>query len=315
MEWDYAALGWYFITIWTNARIPFFGEIEDGDVRRSPLGNIALQCWIEIPHHFSEASLDAFVIMPNRVATVEMQHAASLLARFIQADTIVPGADNSQSYDRYAYTNNNPIKYTDPTGQRNYEEDGYENSQDNSSTNILSVSITTTPEFTITPSNIAHSNYSTPTPINYRTTKKSITDISIVTPINKLTSTPNPASDQVSQLNPVVQPLPIAPNTPANDQTSCVRNEINVTNMVFDMGSIALDVGTVGIGGRGAKAANFGYSNLEIGKDLFSLDFGNKNLDWYDYASTGLDVVGLVWPIVRAAFGITINIVHAVQCK
>jgi len=36
------------------------------------------------------------------------------LGRFVQADTIVPGG--VQGLDRYAYANNSPIKYTDPTG-------------------------------------------------------------------------------------------------------------------------------------------------------------------------------------------------------
>ena len=40
----------------------------------------------------------------------------SSLGRFIQADTIVPGEGNSQAYDRYAYTLNNPLRYTDPSG-------------------------------------------------------------------------------------------------------------------------------------------------------------------------------------------------------
>jgi RHS repeat-associated protein len=38
------------------------------------------------------------------------------LGRFAQADTIVPGAGNSQAWDRYSYTLNNPIRYSDPTG-------------------------------------------------------------------------------------------------------------------------------------------------------------------------------------------------------
>ncbi|MBI9049676.1 MAG: RHS repeat-associated core domain-containing protein [Anaerolineaceae bacterium] len=38
------------------------------------------------------------------------------LGRFIQADTIIPGAGDSKSYDRYVYVNNNPLKYTDPSG-------------------------------------------------------------------------------------------------------------------------------------------------------------------------------------------------------
>ncbi len=36
------------------------------------------------------------------------------LGRFAQADTIVPGG--VQGLDRYAYVNNNPLRYTDPTG-------------------------------------------------------------------------------------------------------------------------------------------------------------------------------------------------------
>ena len=38
------------------------------------------------------------------------------LGRFIQADTVVPGAGNPGAYDRYAYVLNNPINLTDPFG-------------------------------------------------------------------------------------------------------------------------------------------------------------------------------------------------------
>ena len=40
------------------------------------------------------------------------------LARFISADTIVPQPSSSQGYDRYAYVNNNPISFNDPSGHR-----------------------------------------------------------------------------------------------------------------------------------------------------------------------------------------------------
>ncbi len=38
------------------------------------------------------------------------------LNHFIQPDSIIPDAGNSQSWDRYAYVQNNPINFTDPTG-------------------------------------------------------------------------------------------------------------------------------------------------------------------------------------------------------
>ncbi|MBU1879441.1 MAG: hypothetical protein KJ734_10870 [Chloroflexi bacterium] len=39
-----------------------------------------------------------------------------LLGRFVSADTVVPGAGNPQALNRYSYVLNNPLKYTDPTG-------------------------------------------------------------------------------------------------------------------------------------------------------------------------------------------------------
>jgi RHS repeat-associated protein len=39
-----------------------------------------------------------------------------VVGRFISADTVVPGAGNPQALNRYAYTMNNPVRYTDPSG-------------------------------------------------------------------------------------------------------------------------------------------------------------------------------------------------------
>lgn len=43
------------------------------------------------------------------------------LGRFIQPDTIVPGAGNPQNFNRYSYVNNNPINFIDPTGHSSHE--------------------------------------------------------------------------------------------------------------------------------------------------------------------------------------------------
>ena len=45
-----------------------------------------------------------------------------VLGRFLSADTIVPSPGDPQSLNRYAYTLNNPLRYTDPTGHLAEEE-------------------------------------------------------------------------------------------------------------------------------------------------------------------------------------------------
>ncbi|GAB4449725.1 MAG: hypothetical protein OHK0041_11150 [Anaerolineales bacterium] len=47
------------------------------------------------------------------------------LGRFAQADTIVPlQSQGTQAWDRYAYVNNNPVRYQDPSGHMRVEDQG-----------------------------------------------------------------------------------------------------------------------------------------------------------------------------------------------
>ncbi len=64
---DYAANGLYFITICTDKRRHFFGNVQELEMQLSDIGKIAEQFWLEIPNHFQHTNIDSFVIMPNHV--------------------------------------------------------------------------------------------------------------------------------------------------------------------------------------------------------------------------------------------------------
>lgn len=66
-NFDYSLLGSYFITICTENRKPLFGDIVDGKTRLNKFGQIVHQCWEDLPKHYQQVMLDAFVIMPNHI--------------------------------------------------------------------------------------------------------------------------------------------------------------------------------------------------------------------------------------------------------
>ncbi len=64
-NWDYGSNGVYFITICTQNREHFFGEIVDGEMQLNEIGQLAEKYWLEIPQHFLFIELGNFVVMPN----------------------------------------------------------------------------------------------------------------------------------------------------------------------------------------------------------------------------------------------------------
>jgi len=46
------------------------------------------------------------------------------IGRFTSPDTMIPSAQGVQAWDRYAYVNNNPVRYMDPTGHMRVEDPG-----------------------------------------------------------------------------------------------------------------------------------------------------------------------------------------------
>ncbi|MBI2995794.1 MAG: transposase [Candidatus Melainabacteria bacterium] len=66
-HWDYSSDGAYFVTICVKDRECVLGEIVNGKIKLSKIGDIVKQCWCEIPKHFKNVDSDEFIVMPNHV--------------------------------------------------------------------------------------------------------------------------------------------------------------------------------------------------------------------------------------------------------
>ena len=72
--YDYGQSGMYFVTICTQNRIRYFGEIilptgnwDSAELYPSSQAQIVQACWLQIPSRFPFVSLDAFVVMPDHI--------------------------------------------------------------------------------------------------------------------------------------------------------------------------------------------------------------------------------------------------------
>ena len=61
------------------------GQVRDAEVRLTPVGRIAWNCWLEIPGHVDGAELDAFVLMPN--------HLHAILTLGERSEPLMPGEE------------------------------------------------------------------------------------------------------------------------------------------------------------------------------------------------------------------------------
>jgi putative transposase len=108
---DYAANGLYFITICTDKRRHFFGNVQELEMQLSDIGKIAEQFWLEIPNHFQHTKIDSFVIMPNHVHGIIIidkpkNDDDNLQTRYITSDPNNNIASHSNNLDNNASPQN-----------------------------------------------------------------------------------------------------------------------------------------------------------------------------------------------------------------
>jgi putative transposase len=65
--WDYRWAGVYGVTINTRGRVRWFGEVRQGQVVLSSVGEAVAAEWEKIPRHRPRVTLDEWVIMPDHL--------------------------------------------------------------------------------------------------------------------------------------------------------------------------------------------------------------------------------------------------------
>ena len=66
-DYDYSQAGAYFVTICTHGKTSLFGDIVDGEMRLNRAGQIVMDTWSALPHHYPGLELDECIVMPNHV--------------------------------------------------------------------------------------------------------------------------------------------------------------------------------------------------------------------------------------------------------
>ena len=68
--WDYSSVGAYFVTICVNGMQCWFGDVINGEMKLSTVGNIAAEEWMKTEQVRANVTLDEWVIMPNHMHSI-----------------------------------------------------------------------------------------------------------------------------------------------------------------------------------------------------------------------------------------------------
>ena len=65
--YDYEQAGAYFVTVCTQERACFFGDVMDDEMQLNDAGRMVEHWWFELNQKFPAVETDEFVIMPNHL--------------------------------------------------------------------------------------------------------------------------------------------------------------------------------------------------------------------------------------------------------
>ena len=119
-DYDYSQPGAYFITLVTYQRERLFGNIANGEMRFSSMGQIAEEHWRLIPEHFPHVELGAYVVMPNHVHGIIIINGRSNAGAFDRTGTTLSCPD-VPCPERAREKFGKPVKGSIPTIIRSYK--------------------------------------------------------------------------------------------------------------------------------------------------------------------------------------------------
>ena len=65
--YDYSTPGYYFVTICIHGKLEYFGCVQNNEMLLNDAGLIVQECWLNLPNHYKNCKIHAFVIMPNHI--------------------------------------------------------------------------------------------------------------------------------------------------------------------------------------------------------------------------------------------------------
>jgi len=129
-NWDYSSNGYYFITICSQHRINWFGEIVNGKMNLSDFGKIVNEQWYKSFEIRDELISGEFVIMPNHIhAIVIIQYPVETYGRTSKNNKIQnidKIHDNSKMHDLKTYgrtSKNNETQNTEKSHENTITHD------------------------------------------------------------------------------------------------------------------------------------------------------------------------------------------------
>lgn len=81
--YDYSSAGAYFVTMCVQGRECILGDVIDGAVILSAMGQIVQNVWDTLPGRFPGIETGAFVIMPNHIHGIIIIITAGAVGRFM----------------------------------------------------------------------------------------------------------------------------------------------------------------------------------------------------------------------------------------